>query len=254
MEPITTAALIGGGLGLLGNLFGGSSAKKIQRETNKMNLELNRENRGWMEQMSNTEWQRGVADMKAAGLNPMLAVAQGGASTPQNSAPTVIPEDAFAKSITSAANSVSNALQIQQQLANIKLTNANTAKTSAEADTAGTTAKNAPAMTEQTLANMKATYRNLLEQEDLTRYQRAQIEALLPDIIEQQRANIELAKAQTHSASVAASLDELKMPSARAEAKLWMELAGTGDLDFWTKLLIITRQNMPNINIRGFNK
>lgn len=46
-------------------------------------------NRKWQEKMSNTSYQRAVEDMRKAGLNPILAFQNGGASTPGGSAGTI---------------------------------------------------------------------------------------------------------------------------------------------------------------------
>lgn len=46
-------------------------------------------NRAWQEQMSNTSYQRAVEDMRKAGINPILAYTQGGASTPGGAQGTI---------------------------------------------------------------------------------------------------------------------------------------------------------------------
>lgn len=60
----------------------------LTRANNEFNAEESQKARDWSEQMSNSEVQRRMNDLKAAGVNPMLAYSSGaaGASTPSSAA------------------------------------------------------------------------------------------------------------------------------------------------------------------------
>lgn len=106
----------------LGAVVGGIGSSLVSGLFNKHEANKNRD---WQEDMSNTAIRRRVEDLKAAGLNPLLAVssASAGASTPSGSVATID---------TSGINSgISNAIQAYNQS---KLTNADVALKQSEAD------------------------------------------------------------------------------------------------------------------------
>lgn len=220
-------------MGWFGNILGGitrnlpiiGEAADIwsQSSANKVNKKLAREQMAFQERMSSTEMQRRVQDLLAAGLNPMLAINQGGASSPQGATTRVDP-------IT--RNTASTALAIATQRKQLENLDAQTRLLQEqELSTRATrqqvtpaTAENVAMQTQRVQAEIQQiaqSFKNLQQQYDIS----------AEDLRNRQLTNRQLeviqpllAKAQ----EIANMLDQLKIPEAQVTAKWFESFMGGG--------------------------
>lgn len=130
----------GYGSGLIGGILDAIIGPVMANQQKGWSAKAARHARTWAEYMSNTQYQRAVADLNKAGLNPMLAYMSGGASTP--SSVVAQTPSGFSSDLSGAASrAVGSAKASSENALNLKIMHETLRGAKASADSAETKAE-----------------------------------------------------------------------------------------------------------------
>jgi len=219
---------------IVGNVIDDLTGTSAQKKANQTNIRLAQENRDWEERMSNTEVQRRVNDLKAAGINPMLAYSDS-ASTPTTSAATVAPEGANRIDKIMALNSArSLTLQRDQIQAATDQIRAQTGLTNEQ--TRGARINNDINATEVPYSADNA-YQRHQQTVDATTKQLREIERIAQQVEQGRPATDAAGKIQDliiEGQELANRQARAGLPEAEANAAFWQKLGAAGRAGNWS--------------------